>query len=125
MIMLRELLTRMQSQATGCVAILLVDLRHGTVMESCGDVATADAAGLGPILRDLVEPEHVILPRIPAPSGGGVPRELVLLSDDCTYVCRRLADPPHHAVAAICRGTQALGLTVALLRSEIEPEARA
>lgn len=115
MIDLRELLTRMQNQATGCVAVLRLDLRDGVVMDSCGDSAATTVA-VGRILRDLTAPQHAILP------GAGMPQEVIVLSDDCTYVCGRLLDPPHHAVAAICRSTQNLGLIVALLRHEIEPE---
>jgi hypothetical protein len=115
MIALPDLLSRMQSQAPGCVAVLLVDLRDGAVMDSCGDDA-ATTAGLGRILRDLAAPQQTILP------GAGMPQEVILLSDDCTYVCGRLVDPPHHAVAAICRSTQNLGMIVALLRHQIEPE---
>ncbi len=125
MIALRELLTRMQSQPTGCVAVLRIDLRDGTVLERCGDDETTAAGAVGRIMSDLAAPQHVILPRIPAPSGAGVPREVILLSDDHTYVCGRLADPPHHAVAAICRSTQSLGLIAGLLRDAIEPEAGA
>jgi hypothetical protein len=127
MIALPDLLTRMQSHTTGCVAVLLVDLRDGAVMDSCGDDAPT-TAGLGGIMRrimrDLVDcvavaiaaPQQAILP------GAGMPQEVILLSDDCTYVCGRLVDPPHHAVAAICRSTQNVGMIVALLRHEIEPE---
>jgi hypothetical protein len=126
MIALPDLLTSMQSQATGCVAVLLVDLRDGAVMDSCGD-DTATTAGMGRILRDLVEcvavaiaaPQQAMLP------GAGMPQEVIVLSDDRTYVCGRLVDPPHHAVAAICRSTQNLGMIVALLRHEIEPESNA
>jgi hypothetical protein len=136
MIALRDLLARMQSQATGCLAVLRIDLRDGSVVDSCpegtaiesyGDGAAAGAVGR--IMRDLAAPEHAILPRIPAPSGAGVPQEVILLSDDHTYACGRLVDPPHHAVAAICRGTENLGLIVSLLHHAtahaIEPEARA
>jgi hypothetical protein len=115
MIALPDLLTRMQSQSTGCVAVLVVDLRDGAVMDSCGDSA-ATTAGVGRIMRDLAAPQQAILP------GAGMPQEVILLSDDCAYVCGRLVNPPHHAVAAICRSTQNLGLIVALLRHEIEPE---
>lgn len=125
MVALRDLLTRMQNQATGCVAVLRIDLRDGTVIEWCGDDATTAIGAVGRIMRDLAAPQHVILPRIPAPSGAGVPQEVILLSDDHTYVCGRLVDPPHHAVSALCRSTQSLGLIVGLLRDAIEPEAGA
>ena len=113
MIASREILTRMQSQATGCVAVLLVDLRDGTVIESCGDDPATNPGTVANVMRELAAPRHAILP------GAGEPQEVILLADDCTYVCGRLPEPPHHAVAAICRGTQNLGLILAQLHHEI------
>jgi hypothetical protein len=127
MIALRDLLARMQSQATGCVAVLRIDLRDGSVVDACPEGTAIDSFGdgaaavaVGRIMRDLAAPEHAILPRLPAMSGAGMPQEVILLSDDHTYVCGRLVDAPHHAVAAICRGTQNLGLIVSLLHHPIE-----
>lgn len=123
-IVLQDLLARMQRQATECVALLLVDLRSGTVTEACGDDATASAGAVAMAIRGLFAPQHVILPRIPEPDGAGVPDEAILLSDDRTWVCRRVDDPSHHAVTVICGGTRSLGLVVGLLRSEILAEDR-
>jgi hypothetical protein len=122
-IVLRDLLARMQSQAPDCVALLLVDLRDGTVTESCGDDAAQRAAAVARVVRDLVAPQYVVLPRIPEPAGAGATDEAILLSGDRTYVCQRLDDPPHHALTAICRGTRSLGLVVGLLRTRIVAEA--
>lgn len=119
---LRDLLKRMQSQATGCVAVLLLDLRDGTVMESCGDEETTSAGGVAGVMRDLFTPQHVFLPRIPAPGGERVAKEVILLSDEATYVCRRLESRPHHAVTAICRNMRNLGLVVSVLHEEIAIE---
>lgn len=118
MVPLPDLLTRMQNQGTGCVAILLVDLRDGAVIDQCG-IDTAPIAAVGRIMRDLAAPQPSIL------AGAGTPQEVIVLSDDCTYVAGRLLDPPHHAVTAICRNTQNLGMIVAVLRHQIEPEADA
>ena len=115
MIVIADLLARMRSQPTGCVAVLLVDLRDGTIAESCGDETPATADTVARVMGELLAPQHVILPRIPAPAGGGVTKEAILVSNDHTFVCRRLDDPPHHAVTAICRGTRSLGLIVGLL----------
>lgn len=123
MIPIRDLLARLQSQATGCIAVLLVDLRDGSIAESCGD-ETRSAGTVARVLCDLLAPQHVILPRIPPPDGAGVTNEAILVSDDHTFVCRRLNDPPHHAVTAICRGTRSLGLTVGLMHDAIVPRDR-
>jgi hypothetical protein len=120
MITLSDLLTRLQSQATGCIAVLLVDLRDGTVAESCGDDASAGTVAR--VMRDLVAPQHVILPQIPVAAGAGVPNETIVVSDNHTFVCRRLEDPPHHAVTTICRGTRSLGLVVGLLHDALVPK---
>jgi len=74
---LPDLLARLQSQAIDCVTLLLIDLREGALIESCGDVA--DAGTVTRVMRELVAPRH---------------EETILLSDDFTYVCQRLADPP-------------------------------
>ena len=113
MITLREFLTRMQSQATGCVAVLRIDLRDGTVIECCGDATTTAAGIVGRVMRDLAVPQRAIL------AGGGMPQEVILLSDDHAYVCGRLADPTHHAIAVICRSTQNLGLIISLLHESL------
>ncbi len=115
MIKLRDLLTRMQSQATGCVAVLRIDLRDGTVMECCGDATTTSAGAVARVMRDLAAQQHVI------PPDAGRPQEVILLSDDRAYVCGRLADPAHHAIAAICRSTQNLGLIISVLHSSMLP----
>lgn len=107
MIALRDFLTRMKSEATGCVAVLRIDLRDGTVTECSGDMPATAAGALGRIMRDLAAPQHAILP-------GAMPQEVIVLSGNCTYVCGRLANSPHHAVAAICRSTN-LGLIISLL----------
>ncbi len=112
MIALRDFLTRMQSQDTGCEAVLRIDLRDGAVIECCGDATTASAGAVGRVMRDLAAPQHVL------PSGAEMPQELILLSDDRVYVCGRLADPAHHAIAAICR-TQNLGLILSVLHGSL------
>lgn len=119
MIAIRDLLARMRAQPTGCVAVLLVDLRDGSIAESCGEDATASADAVAQVMRDLLAPQHLILPRIPAPEGAGLTKEAILVSNDHTYVCRRVDDPPHHAVTAICRGTRSLGLVVGLLKDGV------
>jgi hypothetical protein len=122
MIALRQILARLQSQPTGCMAVLRVDLRDGTVLESCGDGAITTATAAARVLRELAAPEHVIHPRTAAPAADA-PQEVIVLGEDATYVCERLSHPPHHAIAVICRnpfaGSQNLGLIVALLHDEM------
>jgi hypothetical protein len=117
MIALRDFLTHMQSQDIGCKAVLLLDLRNGSVIESCGDDDTGGS--MGPVMRDLTAQRHAIL------SGAGDAQEVIVVSGDHTYVCGRLVDPPHHAIAAIFGSTQHLGLILGLFRNAIEPEAGA
>lgn len=102
----------MQSQASGCEAVLLVDLHAGTIAESCGD-DTARHDAVARVIRELATPQQVILPRLHASATAA--DEAIVISDDHTFVCRRLPDRPHHALAAICRGTRSLGLMVSLL----------
>jgi len=121
MITLRDLLTRMQSQATGCVGVVLFDTQGGAVTESCGDDVATSPAGVARVMRELVSPRRLLLPDVPRAAGERVPAEAILLADDYTYVCRRVDDPPQHAVAAVCRGTRSLGLVAGLLRDAVVP----
>ena len=113
MIAIRDFLTRMQSQDTGCEAVLRIDLRDGTVIECCGDATTTAAVALGRVMCDLAAPWQTMLP------GTGMPQEVILLADDCAYVCGRLADSPHQAVAAFCRGTKNLGLIISTFHDSL------
>lgn len=116
MIALHEAWTRMQSEAAGCLGILVVDLDYGAVMEACGDETSGTAAR---VVRDLFAPDPEALTRIITSEGAGRLQELLVLSDDRAYVCRRVSDQPQLAVAVICRGAQNLGLVLGLLRQEV------
>ena len=118
MIPIRDLLARLQGQTTGCIGVVLVDLRDGSIAEACGDETTR-AGDVARVMCDLLAPQHVVLPRVPEPAGAGVTHEAILVSDDHTFVCRRLSDPPHHAITAICRGTRSLGLMVGLMHDAV------
>ena len=116
MIVLRDALMRMQSEAAGCLAMLVVDLDNGDVVDACGDETVDTAAS---VVRSLFAPTAEALTRILTPTGAAELEELLVLSDDRAYVCRRLRDQPRRAVAVICRGTQNLGLVIGLLHQEI------
>lgn len=109
MIALRDALLRMQSEAAGCLGILVVDLDNGDVIEACGDETIDTAAS---VVRSLFAPKAEGLMRAEL-------EELLVLSDDRAYVCRRLRDQPRLAVAVICRGTQNLGQVIGLVNQEI------
>lgn len=117
MIVLRDLFSRMQSDATGCLAVVAVSLTDGTVVDSCGDDAI-DVGPLASVVRELFSRDHAALQTL-ATDRGGAQREWIILADERTYVCHRSAERPHLALALVCRNERNLGLAVGLLRKEI------
>lgn len=109
---LRTLLTRMQSEATGCLAVLTVRLTDGIVLDACGDAID----GVALVLRELFAEDDAL--QMLAPGGGGAPHDCIVLANDRTYVCERLCESPDLALAAICRNDGNLGLVVGLLHAE-------
>lgn len=118
MLLLSELFARMQSEATGCVAVLTVHLQNGALLESCGEDPATGLDAVAGTVRELFAPRHAALPQILAPAGADPLHELIALAGDRAYVCQRLADPPHVAVVAVCRDARNLGLVVGLLHQE-------
>jgi NAD(P)H-nitrite reductase large subunit len=105
------LLARLCAAVPGCIAAMLISVEEGGAALVAGEAL--DAGSLDAVAaagRDLFAP--------------GVfaedTREMVVLSDERTYVYRRLALRPGLIVAAICRNTSNLGLVLGMVRQELD-----
>lgn len=107
------LLAGICAEVPGCIAALLVSLEEDTAGVHAGetlDVGSLDAVAAAG--RDLFAMGDI----------AGDTREMVVLSDERTYVYHRLATRPTLIVAAICRNTSNLGLVLGMVRRLLESE---
>ena len=110
----QDRLARLRAEVPGCIAAFTIRLHEGTVAAIAGGEGLGHGSpdAVAAVVRDLFA-------RSDAAAAGHEQREIIVLSDERAYVCRRLAARPDLALAAVCEHASNLGLMLAIARREM------